>query len=55
MYLSDLIAGGMSSEAAVELLLNIVWTCLGAFLVFLCRQGLHWLKPDLREQRMPEI
>lgn len=29
MYLSDLIAGGMSSEAAVELLLNIVWTCLG--------------------------
>ena len=39
MYLSDLIAGGMSSEAAVELLLNIVWTCLGAFLVFFMQAG----------------
>ncbi len=34
MYLSDLIAGGMPLEEATELLLNVVWTCVGAFLVF---------------------
>lgn len=39
MYLSDLIASGMSTEAATELLLNIVWTCVAAFLVFFMQAG----------------
>ena len=39
MYLSDLIASGMSPEAATELLLNIVWTCVAAFLVFFMQAG----------------
>ncbi len=34
MKLTDLIASGMESTAAVELLLNILWTSVAAFLVF---------------------
>lgn len=39
MYLSDLIAGGMALEEATELLLNVVWTCVAAFLVFFMQAG----------------
>lgn len=39
MYLSDLLAGGMALEQATELLLNIVWTLVGAFLVFFMQAG----------------
>lgn len=39
MYLSDLIASGMDSIEATELLLNTVWTLLGAFLVFFMQAG----------------
>ena len=39
MYLSDLIANGMAVEEATELLLNIVWTCVAAFLVFFMQAG----------------
>lgn len=39
MNLTDLIAGGMESNVAVELLLNIVWTSVAAFLVFFMQAG----------------
>lgn len=39
MYLSDLLAEGMELEQATELLLNIVWTLVGAFLVFFMQAG----------------
>lgn len=39
MYLSDLLAGGMPLEEATELLLNVVWTCIAAFLVFFMQAG----------------
>lgn len=39
MYLSDLLAEGMALEQATELLLNIVWTLVGAFLVFFMQAG----------------
>lgn len=39
MYLSDLLAGGMELADATELLLNIVWTLVGAFLVFFMQAG----------------
>lgn len=39
MYLSDLLAEGMALEQAAELLLNIVWTLVGAFLVFFMQAG----------------
>lgn len=39
MYLSDLLAGGMPLEEAAELLLNVVWTCIAAFLVFFMQAG----------------
>lgn len=39
MYLSDLLASGMDLEGATELLLNIVWTMLGAVLVFFMQAG----------------
>ncbi|MDK2807823.1 MAG: ammonium transporter, Amt family [Clostridiales bacterium] len=39
MYLSDLIASGMDLQSATELLLNIVWTMLGAVLVFFMQAG----------------
>ena len=55
MGLSDLIAGGMDATAATELLLNVVWTIVGATLVTLCRLDLQCVKPDLPEQKIPEI
>ncbi|MDD3339334.1 MAG: ammonium transporter [Lachnospiraceae bacterium] len=39
MYLSDLISGGMDSAAATELLMNIMWTLVGAFLVYFMQAG----------------
>lgn len=39
MKLTDLIASGMESTAAVELLLNILWTSVAAFLVFFMQAG----------------
>ena len=39
MGLSDLIASGMGNVEATELLLNIVWTCVAAFLVFFMQAG----------------
>lgn len=39
MYLSDLLANGMALEEATELLLNIMWTCIAAFLVFFMQAG----------------
>ncbi|MBR1691888.1 MAG: ammonium transporter [Lachnospiraceae bacterium] len=39
MYLSDLLASGMPLEEATELLMNVMWTCLGAFLVFFMQAG----------------
>lgn len=39
MYLSDLLAGGMALEEATELLINIMWTCIAAFLVFFMQAG----------------
>lgn len=39
MYLSDLLASGMELADATELLLNIVWTLVGAFLVFFMQAG----------------
>ncbi len=39
MYLSDLLASGMDLASATELLLNIVWTMLGAVLVFFMQAG----------------
>ena len=39
MYLSDLLSSGMSLEVATELLLNVVWTCVAAFLVFFMQAG----------------
>ncbi|MFA9463580.1 MAG: ammonium transporter [Velocimicrobium sp.] len=39
MYLSDLLASGMDLPSATELLLNIVWTMLGAILVFFMQAG----------------
>ena len=39
MYLSDLLANGMELADATELLLNIVWTCVAAFLVFFMQAG----------------
>ena len=34
MYLSDLIKNGMGLADAAELLVNVTWTMLGAFLVY---------------------
>lgn len=31
---------------------NWVWTCIAAFLVFLCKLGLRMSKQDLREPKM---
>ena len=39
MYLSDLLSSGMDLTGATELLLNIVWTMLGAILVFFMQAG----------------
>ncbi len=39
MGLSDLIAGGMDATAATELLLNVVWTIVGATLVYFMQAG----------------
>lgn len=39
MYLSDLLASGMDLAGATELLLNVVWTMLGAILVFFMQAG----------------
>ena len=39
MYLSDLLANGMALEEATELLLNVMWTCIAAFLVFFMQAG----------------
>ncbi len=39
MGLSDLIASGMGDTEAAELLLNVVWTCVAAFLVFFMQAG----------------
>ena len=39
MGLSDLIAGGMDATAATELLLNVVWTIIGATLVYFMQAG----------------
>lgn len=39
MYLSDLLASGMELSEATELLLNVVWTMLGAILVFFMQAG----------------
>lgn len=39
MYLSDLLGSGMELADATQLLLNIVWTLLGAFLVFFMQAG----------------
>lgn len=39
MGLSDLIASGMGDAEAAELLLNVVWTCVAAFLVFFMQAG----------------
>lgn len=39
MYLSDLLANGMEIADATELLLNVVWTLVGAFLVFFMQAG----------------
>ena len=54
MGLSDLIAGGMDATAATELLLNVVWTIVGATLVYFM-QDLQCVKPDLPEQKILEI
>ena len=51
MGLSDLIAGGMDATAATELLLNVVWTIVGATLVYF----MQCVKPDLPEQKILEI
>ena len=37
--LSDLIAGGMDATAATELLLNVIWTIVGATLVYFMQAG----------------
>lgn len=39
MYLSDLVGTGMDIADAAGLLLNIVWTMLGAFMVFFMQAG----------------
>mgnify|MGYP003205359034 CR=1 FL=1 len=39
MGLSDLIADGMDATAATELLLNVVWTIVGATLVYFMQAG----------------
>lgn len=39
MGLAELVAGGMDSMGAVELLMNIVWTMLGAVLVYFMQAG----------------
>ena len=39
MGLSDLIAGGMDATAATELLLNVIWTIVGATLVYFMQAG----------------
>ena len=39
MGLADLIAGGIESSEAVSLLINIMWTMLGAFLVYFMQAG----------------
>ena len=55
MGLSDLIAGGMDATAATELLLNVVWTIIGATLVYFMQLDLQCVKPDLPEQKILEI
>lgn len=39
MYLSDLLASGMDLAEAAELLLNVMWTMVGAMLVFFMQAG----------------
>ena len=39
MGLADLIAGGMESSEAVSLLINVMWTMLGATLVYFMQAG----------------
>ena len=39
MYLSDLIKNGMELADAAELLVNVTWTMLGAFLVYFMQAG----------------
>jgi len=39
MYLSDLISSGMEASEATELLINIMWTMVGAFLVYFMQAG----------------
>ena len=45
MGLSDLIAGGMDATAATELLLNVVWTIVGATLVYFMQLVSQCVKP----------
>ena len=48
MGLSDLIAGGMDATAATELLLNVIWTIVGATLVYFMQAGFakYWKYTD---------
>lgn len=39
MYLSDLLSSGMELADAAELLMNIMWTLIGAFLVYFMQAG----------------
>ena len=39
MGLTDLIAGGMDSIDATALLINVMWTMLGAILVYFMQAG----------------
>ena len=39
MYLSDLLSNGMELADATELLMNIMWTLIGAFLVYFMQAG----------------
>lgn len=39
MYLADLIKNGMETADAAELLMNVTWTMLGAFLVYFMQAG----------------
>lgn len=37
-----------------QVLLNIVWTMVGAFLVYFMQAGLPWWRQDLQERKTPE-
>ena len=55
MGLTDLIAGGMDSIDATALLINVMWTMLGAILVYFMQAGFAMCEAGLQEPKIQEI